>query len=139
MTVAKKPKTLRPHIACEITLDRVIAGRASAGLSRLEMFTSRQLPPGSIVPGLSGPNVLNGEALRTAVSGALGAVSGSSRDVTVIVPDAAIRVLLLDFEGWKGKEKLNVKRAMEDEDPKLLAVESRSIKQETSTQRKVVD
>jgi type IV pilus assembly protein PilM len=98
MTGAKKQKSLRPRVACEITMERVIAARASDRLSRLDMFTSRQLPPGTLAPGLNGPNVLNAEALRTAVSGALGAVSGNSRDVIVIIPDAAIRVLLLDFE-----------------------------------------
>src|SRR5690348_18391221 len=98
MTGTKKQKALRPRVACEITLDRVIAARASDRLSRLDMFTSRQLPPGTLAPGLNAPNVLNGEALRTAVTGALGAVSGNLRDVIVIVPDAAIRVLLLDFE-----------------------------------------
>jgi type IV pilus assembly protein PilM len=41
---------------------------------------------------------MDGKALRSAISGALGAVGGNSRDVIVIVPDAAIRVLLLDFE-----------------------------------------
>ena len=84
-------------------MDRVIAARASDRLSRLDMFTSRQLPPGTLAPGLSGPNVLNAEALRTAVSGALGAVSGNLRDVIVIIPDAAIRVLLLDFEALPSK------------------------------------
>lgn len=88
----------RPRLACEITLDRVIAARASERQGKLEMFTSRHLPEGTIAPGLNGPNVLNPEALRTAISGALGAIGGSSRDVIVIVPDAAIRVLLLDFE-----------------------------------------
>ncbi|MGE5325376.1 MAG: type IV pilus biogenesis protein PilM [Actinomycetota bacterium] len=103
MTGAKKQKSLRPRIACEITLDRVIAARASDRLPRIEMFTSRQLPAGTVAPGLGGPNVLNGEALRTAIKGALGAVSGNLRDVIVIVPDAAIRVLLLDFEALPGK------------------------------------
>lgn len=93
-----KQKGVRPRVACEITMDRVIAARASERSARLEMFTSRHLAPGTIAPGLNGPNVLNGDALRTAISGALGAVSGNSRDVIVIVPDAAIRVLLLDFE-----------------------------------------
>ena len=93
-----KPKSIRPRLACEITLDRVIAARASERQPRLEMFTSRHLPEGTIAPGLSAPNVLNPEALRTAISGALGAIGGSSRDVIVILPDAAIRILLLDFE-----------------------------------------
>jgi type IV pilus assembly protein PilM len=96
MPAAKK--SLRPRLACEITLDRVIAARASDHHNRLEMFTSRQLPAGAIAPGLNGPNVINPEALRSAISGALGAVNGGNRDVIVIVPDAAIRVLLLDFE-----------------------------------------
>lgn len=100
---ASKTKTIRPHLACEITLDRVIAARASERHPRLEMFTSRQLPAGTISPGLAAPNVINGEALRTAISGALGAVSGKVRDVIVIVPDAAIRVLLLDFETLPAK------------------------------------
>lgn len=103
MTGAKKQKSLRPRIACEITIDRVIAARASDRLPRLEMFTSRQLPPGAVTPGLGAPNVLNGEALRTAIKGALGAVSGNLHDVIVIVPDAAIRVLLLDFEALPDK------------------------------------
>jgi type IV pilus assembly protein PilM len=93
-----KPKSIRPRLACEITLDRVIAARASDRQPRLEMFTSRHLPEGTITPGLSAPNVLNPEALRTAISGALGAIGGSSHDVIVILPDAAIRILLLDFE-----------------------------------------
>lgn len=103
MTGAKKQKALRPRLACEITLDRVIAARASDRLPRIEMFTSRELPAGAVAPGLSGPNVLNGEALRTAIKGALGAVSGNLQDVIVIVADAAIRVLLLDFEAMPDK------------------------------------
>ena len=100
---ASKQKPIRPRLACEITADRVIAARASERQPRLEMFTSRQLPAGAIAPGLNGPNVINGDALRKAISGALGAVSGSARDVIVIVPDAAIRVLLLDFETLPSK------------------------------------
>jgi type IV pilus assembly protein PilM len=91
-------KITRPRLACEITLDGVIAARASDGAPRLEVFTSRRLNEGVIAPGLNGPNVLNAEALRTALNGALGAVTGKSRDVIVILPDVAIRLMLLDFE-----------------------------------------
>jgi type IV pilus assembly protein PilM len=88
----------RPRLACEITAERVIAARAADKAARLEVFTSRRLNEGVVAPGLNGPNVLDGQALRTAIGSALGAVSGKSRDVVAIVPDAAIRVLLLDFE-----------------------------------------
>ncbi len=89
----------RPLLACEISADRVIAARISSSKpARLEMFTSRRLGHGVITPGLSGPNVQDATALRHAIQGALGAVSSNAKDVIAIIPDAAIRVLLLDFE-----------------------------------------
>lgn len=96
-------KTMRPKLACEITADNVIAARASERSSRLEVFTSRRLADGVIAPGLNSPNVLNPEALRTALNGALGAVAGKSRDVIVVLPDVAIRLMLLDFEALPTK------------------------------------
>ena len=93
----------RPRLACEITADGVIAARASDKMSRVEVFTNRRLAAGTLAPGLNSPNILDGKALRTAVSSALAAVSGKSRDVIVIVPDVAIRVLLLDFEALPAK------------------------------------
>jgi type IV pilus assembly protein PilM len=96
-------KTIRPRLACEITSEGVIAARASDKLARLEVFTSRRLAEGVIAPGLNIPNVLNTEALRTALSGALTAVAGKSRDVIVVLPDVAIRMVLLDFEALPAK------------------------------------
>src|SRR5579859_93977 len=98
-----KSKMTRPRLACEITPEGIIAARASEKQPRLEVFTGRSLKPGTLAPGLNGPNVLDGEALRTAVSGALGAVAGKSRDVIVVVPDVVIRVVLLDFEALPSK------------------------------------
>jgi type IV pilus assembly protein PilM len=88
----------RPRLACEIMTNGVIAARASGKPSRLELFTWRRLASGAVAPSLGGPNIQDGEALRAAVSSALGAVSGKERDMILVVPDAAIRVLLLDFE-----------------------------------------
>ena len=91
-------KTVRPRLACEITSEGVIAARASEKASKLEVFTSRRFSEGTIAPGLNIPNILNPEALRTALSGALGAVAGKSKDVIVVLPDVAIRMMLLDFD-----------------------------------------
>jgi type IV pilus assembly protein PilM len=100
---ATNQKIPRPRLACEITSAGVIAARASEKTSRLEVFTARRLAEGVIAPGLNGPNVLNAEALRNALNSALGAVAGKSRDVIVILPDVAIRVVLLDFEALPAK------------------------------------
>ncbi|HEY7403467.1 MAG TPA: hypothetical protein VIB39_08100 [Candidatus Angelobacter sp.] len=96
-------KSTRPRLACEITPEGVIAARASDKSSRLEVFTGRRLNEGVVAPGLTAPNVLNPEALRSALNGALGAVAGKSRDVIIVLPDVAIRVVLLDFDALPAK------------------------------------
>ena len=98
-----KPKIPRPRLACEITPEGILAARASEKPARLEVFTGRRLKEGAITPNLNGPNVLDAEALRTALGGALGAVAGKSRDVIVVLPDLAVRVVLLDFEALPAK------------------------------------
>lgn len=100
-----KQKTVRPRLACEITAEGVIAARASDKTSRLEVFTSRRWNDGTIAPGLTLPNILDAQALRTALSGALGAVAGKSKDVIVVLPDVSIRMILLDFESLPTKRE----------------------------------
>lgn len=95
----------RPRLACEVTVEGVIAARAADKAERLELFTLRRVAPGALAPGLSAPNIHDGESLRAAVSGALGAVASKARDVIAILPDAAIRVLLLDFETLPAKSE----------------------------------
>ena len=100
-----KQSVARPRVACEITASRVIAGRAAENRGTLEVFTSRELAPGTVTPALNEANVQDGTALRTAINGALAPVSGKSRDVVAILPDAAVRVLLLEFDDLPSKPK----------------------------------
>ena len=94
-----KQSGARPPLACEVTVDRVVAARLSDKTpSALEMFTTRRLEPGTVLPGLSGPNIQDAAALRSAVSGALTGMGVKSKDVIAVLPDAAIRVLLLEFD-----------------------------------------
>ncbi len=95
----------RPRLACEITAERVIAARVNAMQGAIDVYSTRRLPTGSLLPGLSGANVLQGDGLRQAVGGALEAVAGSLRDVLLIIPDAAVRVLLLDFDDLPPKHE----------------------------------
>ena len=88
----------RPKIACEIGASQVLAGRADESGAVVEYYTSRTLPAGVVAPGLAAINVLAAGALREAVSGALAAAGGRTRDVIAVLPDAAVRVVLLDFE-----------------------------------------
>jgi type IV pilus assembly protein PilM len=65
-----------------------------------------------VVPGLKVPNVVDSHALNAALESALADVGVKSGAVTLVVPDAAARVLLLDFDTLPGKrnEALSVVR-----------------------------
>ena len=88
----------RPQIACEIAADRVLAGRVSLSGQILEVYAARELAPGSVVPDLTEPNIRQPEAVRTALREVLDEVAGRSKDVIAVLPDAAARVMLLDFD-----------------------------------------
>jgi len=94
-----------PRVACEIASDRVIAARANDGGNAVDVLSTRTLPGGAVTPGLSGANFANSAAVRDAVSDALSSVGGRGRDVTVVLPDAAVRVVLLDFESLPDKRQ----------------------------------
>jgi type IV pilus assembly protein PilM len=90
--------TAKPKLACEIAADRVLVGRlAEDGLS-LEACAARELAPGSVVPDLVEGNLRQRDAVRAVVEETLGSVAGRSHDVIAIVPDAAVRVVLLEFD-----------------------------------------
>ena len=88
----------KPKLACEISADRVLAGRVIDGGTGLEVCAARELAPGSVVPDLVENNLRQREAVRSGIEEALGSVAGRSKDVIAIVPDAAVRVMLVEFD-----------------------------------------
>src|SRR5947209_887475 len=90
--------TAKPKLACEIAADRVLAGRVVENGSGLEACAARELAPGSVVPDLVENNLRQRNAVRDGIEAALGGVAGRSRDVIAIVPDAAVRVMLVEFD-----------------------------------------
>lgn len=88
----------RPPLACEISADQVIAARAGDNGTALGACAARSLPEGSLAPDLTEANVLRPDSLRRAIAEALEPVASRAKDVTAVLPDAAARVVLLDFE-----------------------------------------
>ena len=78
---------------------------------RLRLLTAvarADLAEGAVAPGLKAGNVADTgavtAAVRRALDGGCGRRGGSgSRDVTLVVPDSAVRVLLLDFDQLPAK------------------------------------
>lgn len=91
-------KIARPRLACEIAADRVLAGRVLEDASGLEACAARELAPGSVVPDLVEENLRQPSAVRDGIQSALEGVARRSRDVVAIVPDAAVRVMLVEFD-----------------------------------------
>jgi type IV pilus assembly protein PilM len=90
--------TPKPKLACEIAADRVLAGRFADNGGGLEACAARELAPGSVIPDLVEGNLRQSEAVQAGIQAALGAVAGRSKDVIAVVPDAAVRVMLVDFD-----------------------------------------
>jgi type IV pilus assembly protein PilM len=111
------PRTMgtRPRLACEVRAEGVIAARAEDASAVLSAVARVPLENGTGIPhlraGEAGVTVAGGTGSSTgaraklvaAVRSALESVSLKSRDVTLVVPDAAVRVLLLDFDELPAK------------------------------------
>jgi type IV pilus assembly protein PilM len=90
--------TPKPKLACEIAADRVLVGRLAEDGRSLEACAARELAPGSVVPDLVEGNLRQRQAVKAALEETLGSVAVRTRDVIAIVPDAAVRVVLLEFD-----------------------------------------
>jgi type IV pilus assembly protein PilM len=88
----------KPKLACEIAVDRVLAGRVSERGDMVETCTATELAPGSVVPDLLEANLRERKRVFDTVRETLGGLNSRSRDVIAVLPDAAVRVMLLDFE-----------------------------------------
>jgi type IV pilus assembly protein PilM len=117
----------RPRLACEVRAEGVVAARAEDASAVLEAVARVALAEGIVVPHLptgeagitvasaAGNSAANGivaeigggpagrKALVDAVRQSLEAVTLKAREVTLVVPDAAVRVLLLDFDELPAK------------------------------------
>ena len=88
----------KPRLACEIAADRVVAGRISERGNMVDACTAGELARGSVVPDLLETNLRERQRVFETVRETLGALNSRSRDIIAVLPDAAVRVMLLDFE-----------------------------------------
>lgn len=93
--------SLRPALACEITPDGVIAARQRAGEQVVMAFAP--LAAGAVRPGLAEKNFADWAAVATALRQAVDEVAEKQKQLTLVVPDAAVRVLILDFDSLPSK------------------------------------
>ncbi|MGA8088246.1 MAG: hypothetical protein WCA10_13125 [Terracidiphilus sp.] len=87
----------RPPAAIELTSEGVLAA-SLPGKHDEPVYAYEPLRPGILIPGISELNMTSPEAVSLAIRNALASVSPRSRFVTVVIPDTAVRVFVLDFD-----------------------------------------
>jgi type IV pilus assembly protein PilM len=98
----------RPRVACEITSQGVVAGRSADAASPLSAVARVPLAEGAVVPGLRPGNIVDRVAVTAALRKVLEEIDAKpnsrNADITLVIPDAAARVLLLDFDSLTTKQ-----------------------------------
>jgi type IV pilus assembly protein PilM len=92
----------RPPAAIELSPDGVLAAAVPAP-GQPPVYAFEPLPPGSLLPGISEPNLPSPEIVTAAIRSSLAQVSPRSRFITLVVPDSVVRVFVLDYDTFPTK------------------------------------
>lgn len=90
------PPTLGLHLDTHRVTAVLVDRDAASPLIR--QVASAPLPPGALVPSLTGHNILQSSVVVQAVGGLLDQMGGRHRRVALAIPDTAAKVSLLPFE-----------------------------------------
>jgi type IV pilus assembly protein PilM len=106
MNFLPKASGTRPRVACEIMAQAVVAARSNAADAPLAAVARVALADGAVVPGLKPSNIVDRVAVVAAIRRVLDELGEKTQgrgSVSLVIPDSAVRVLLLDFESLPGK------------------------------------
>jgi type IV pilus assembly protein PilM len=102
MNLLPKASGTRPRVACEIMPQGVVAARSTDATAPLAATAKVSLAEGAVSPSLKAGNVVDRVAVAAAVRRALEQIgekpNARGSDISLVIPDSAVRVLLLDFE-----------------------------------------
>ena len=107
MNLLPESSGTRPRLACEIAAGGVVAARSPEPGAPLLSIAKVDLAEGAVVPNLKPGNIADRVATIAALRRTLEQVGGRANarnaDLTLVIPDGAVRVLLLDFDSLPGK------------------------------------
>ncbi len=92
----------RPPIAVEVGPDGVLAAARTA-TAEPPTLAFAGLQPGALVPGIDEPNLRAPGDVAVAIRAALENLAPRTRSITLIVPDASVRVFVMDFDSLPAK------------------------------------
>ncbi len=92
----------RPRTAIEVAPEGVLAATIPHG-SETPAYAYAAIAPGALVAGVAEPNLRAHDAVVEAIRTALNELAPKSRAVTLVLPDIAVRVFVLDFDSLPQK------------------------------------
>jgi type IV pilus assembly protein PilM len=102
MNLLPQASGIRPRVACEIMPQGVVAARSADATSPLSAVARVSLAEGAVAPGLKPGNIVDRVAVTAALRQALEQIGerrhARDANLTLVIPDSAVRVLLLEFE-----------------------------------------
>ena len=93
----------RPRLAVEVRAEGVVAARSEDAAALVSSVSHALWAAGTVTPGHRHGNVAARRECIAAVKKALETVALKERQTTLVLPDAAMRVLLLDFDALPAK------------------------------------
>jgi type IV pilus assembly protein PilM len=107
MNLLPKASGTRPRVACDISAQGVVAARSDDAESPLAATSRVELLAGAVVPSLKPGNVVDRVAVVAALRKVLEDVgmkpNSRDADVSLVVPDSAVRVSVLEFDSLPAK------------------------------------
>lgn len=92
----------RPPAAVELAPEGALAAAVPAA-GQQPVYAFAALPKGALTPGIAEANIHQPEVVAEALRSALDQVSPRTRSITLVVPDTASRVFVLDFDSLPAK------------------------------------
>ena len=92
----------RPQTAVELAPEGALAATIPAP-GETPVYAFAALAPGALVPGVGEANIRTRELVVEAIGTALDGVSPRTHAVTLVIPDTAVRVFVLDFDALPAK------------------------------------
>ena len=90
----------RPPVAVELAPEGLLAATVSGSQMALSFAP---LLAGVVEPGIAEANLKNPSAIAAALSRALGELNPQGKALTLVVPDSAVRVFVLDFDAFPSR------------------------------------
>ena len=87
----------RPPAAIELSAEGVLAAALAPG-SDEPVFAFAPMPLGALVPGITEANLRSPDVVTAAIRSALNGITLNSSAITLVLPDSAVRVFMLDFD-----------------------------------------